>query len=216
MDTPDQVVVIPNVVANPAVSVLVVSTLTAAGFSNIQDMLVPFPDMAVVDYIDGTTSTPTLTQLQAYDVVVVASNYPWANRVAMGDVLAAYNDAGGNVVHMSATFDTDDLWGLAGGWVAPDHGAILTSPDYSFDSWNLGALNPGHPIMDGVTGLTNSILFFTAFAVDAVLAAEWNTFEPLAGDRVTPVGGCVVGLNAFPLDGFWVGDMPLPWSTTPW
>ena len=210
LNTPDQVVVTPNVVADPPVSVLVVDTLTGgAGFSPIKGILDPFPDTAVVDFIDGTLGTPTLVQLQAYDVVVVASNYFWADRIAMGDVLAAYNDAGGNVVHMSASFDTDDGWGLAGAWVAPDHGAILTSPSYSFDTWTLGNFNPGHPIMDGVTSLTNSIVFFTDFALDALFAAEWNSLEPLAGDMAPPVGGCVVGLNAFPLDGFWVGDMPL-------
>ena len=210
LNTPDQVVVTPNVVADPPVSVLVVDTLTGgAGFSPIKGILDPFPDTAVVDFIDGTLGTPTLVQLQAYDVVVVASNYFWADRISMGDVLAAYNDAGGNVVHMSASFDTDDGWGLAGAWVAPDHGAILTSPSYSFDTWTLGNFNPGHPIMDGVTSLTNSIVFFTDFALDALFAAEWNSLEPLAGDMAPPVGGCVVGLNAFPLDGFWVGDMPL-------
>jgi len=48
--------------------------------------------------IDGRSVTPTLTQLQAFKAVLVFSDYYWLDRIAMGNVLAAYIEHGGGVV----------------------------------------------------------------------------------------------------------------------
>lgn len=51
-----------------------------------------------VDYLDASSSTPTLAQLQAYKGVFTWANYSYANSIGFGDALADYVDAGGRVV----------------------------------------------------------------------------------------------------------------------
>jgi hypothetical protein len=55
-------------------------------------------DGAPVDYFDPRASTPTLAQLGQYDCVVTCVFAPYADPVAMGDVLADYVDQGGRVI----------------------------------------------------------------------------------------------------------------------
>ena len=51
-----------------------------------------------VDLFDAGAAIPTLQQLQQYDIVFTFSNNVWHDAVAMGNVLADYEDAGGVVV----------------------------------------------------------------------------------------------------------------------
>jgi hypothetical protein len=52
-----------------------------------------------VDYLNAYTSpTPTLDFLLRYDCVFTWANYPYYDRLAFGDVLADYVDAGGRVI----------------------------------------------------------------------------------------------------------------------
>ena len=46
-----------------------------------------------VDLFDAGAATPTLQQLQQYDIVFTFSNNIWNDAVAMGNVLADYEDA---------------------------------------------------------------------------------------------------------------------------
>ncbi len=51
-----------------------------------------------VDYFDPRTATPTLEELMPYACVQTWANYAYADKFAMGDVLADYVDAGGKVI----------------------------------------------------------------------------------------------------------------------
>lgn len=51
-----------------------------------------------VDYMDGTVVTPTLAELLDYDMVITYADTAYADKYAMGDVLADYVDAGGRVI----------------------------------------------------------------------------------------------------------------------
>lgn len=53
---------------------------------------------ATVDYFDTRVATPNIATLLQYDAVYTWVNFAYANNVAFGDVLANYNDNGGNVV----------------------------------------------------------------------------------------------------------------------
>lgn len=65
----------------------------------LQGALQSYGDLGAVDLFDEREATPTLSQLQAYDVVVTWSGiYPseiFVNAAALGDVLADYVDWGG-------------------------------------------------------------------------------------------------------------------------
>jgi cysteine-rich repeat protein len=52
----------------------------------------------LVDFLDPTTVTPTAAQLQAYDCVYTWASVGYFDKVAFGDALADFVDAGGNVV----------------------------------------------------------------------------------------------------------------------
>ncbi len=60
---------------------------------------------ALVDTFDALQSTPTLSSLQAYDAVLILSDwvpqYKIQSAVVLGDVLANYFDGGGAVIVMS-------------------------------------------------------------------------------------------------------------------
>jgi hypothetical protein len=53
---------------------------------------------ATVDYFDARAATPSVATLSQYDAVYTWANFAYADNVAFGDNLAAYNDAGGTAV----------------------------------------------------------------------------------------------------------------------
>jgi hypothetical protein len=151
-------------------------------------------DYANSSYLQQPASV-SLATLQAYDAVLVwTANLPSSG---LGDTLADYVDAGGGVV--LATFDG---WMEAQGYFpgrihSPGYNP-LTSPTtdaYQFSS--LGAYDPLHPIMSGVSALTSSFYNRDYFAVDAdaTLVASWSTGRPLAA---TNASGDVVNITLFP------------------
>src|SRR5438045_7643361 len=69
------------------------------------------PDVTAVDWFDAAISTPTLGQLQQYDIVMLSSNGGPHNATALGDNLAAYVDGGGVVVECAYGFQVPRLQG---------------------------------------------------------------------------------------------------------
>src|SRR4029078_2828712 len=68
--------------------------------NNLRAALQADPEISQVELFNagaGGGSTPTLARLLAYSLVVVHNNADYANAVALGDVLADYQDAGGLV-----------------------------------------------------------------------------------------------------------------------
>ena len=57
--------------------------------------------VTAAELFDAFSGTPTLTQLEQYDIVVAFSNDAYNDAVAMGNVLADYADAGGIVVALA-------------------------------------------------------------------------------------------------------------------
>jgi hypothetical protein len=56
--------------------------------STLQSQILAEPGVTGVDLFDAFSGTPTLAQLQPYNIVVAFSNNAYNNAVAMGNVLA--------------------------------------------------------------------------------------------------------------------------------
>ena len=84
--------------------------------ATLQSEILAEPGVTGVDLFDASSATPTLAQLQPYNIVVAFSNNPYADPVAMGNVLADYADTGGVVVALN--FDWfGPPFGLDGRWM---------------------------------------------------------------------------------------------------
>ena len=73
-------------------------------------------DVTSVDLFDAQVATPTLDDLDPYNLVITWSNFPYLDQNAAGDVLADYQDSGqGLVIPLVFSF-YDGVWGLFGRW----------------------------------------------------------------------------------------------------
>ena len=125
---------------------LVVSDYDNA-WSEAAQLLLASGEVGSADFVDARNSTPTLNDLQDYDVVLVWSNYTFNNNVALGDVLADYVESGGAVV--TANFcHFQSGYQLAGRYMS-QYCPVVPSPT-GFDSTNMIVDDPGHQIMAGV------------------------------------------------------------------
>jgi hypothetical protein len=167
--------------------------------------LAAFPDVNSVVYFNAIAGVPTLAQLNAYDVVVVMSATTFSNAVLTGDVLADYVDGGGKVIEAVACFATQGPWELQGRFVSGDYEPFIHSPG-EFIAHSLGAFDNTHPIMAGITVLTDSVPVGVALKPQAALVASWNNNTPLVATRDDDV----VGINIYAFDfGNWTGDVIL-------
>jgi len=116
----------------------------------VRDSLLASGIADVVDHWDARTSTPTLADLQDYDCVIVWSNYPFLDAVALGNVLADYMEAkGGAVIVCEFALYNLTNYGLAGRFMT-DY-CPFTLGNQLYGEHFLGWYDPAHPIMENVT-----------------------------------------------------------------
>jgi len=169
---------------------------------DIGDMAAPlmaYPDIAAVDYhyAGGTLpggTIPSVEFLLTYDVVIVWSNHAYVDRVAMGNVLADYVDAGGRLIMCCSSWNLPtNPWGIEGRILSPGYspyqGGISGGLSYPV---NLGAYQVGHPIMDGVSSLSEYLREQVTLMPGAELVASWADGYPAVA-----VNGCIVGMNMY-------------------
>jgi hypothetical protein len=126
------------------------------------------------------TDTPTLDELIPYDALFVWGSGTW-DGTAFGNVLADYVELGGGVV--IAVFGQRDspLVGVTGRMLTEGYLAY-TPAGYDFADVRLGeVIDPGHPIMAGVTSFGGTSVAFhqgTA-APTATLIASLSNGKPL-------------------------------------
>ena len=78
--------------------------------------------MTAVDLFDGQAGTPTLGQLQQYQIVVPYSNFPFLDADTLGNNLADYVDGGGVVVQYGFShFGPGQPYGINGRWVSGNY-----------------------------------------------------------------------------------------------
>jgi len=169
--------------------------------------LAAFPDIDTVDYFNCSSASPTEEDLAPYDAVVVMSNSGFYDATQTGNVLADYVDAGGKVVQAVASFAYGGGWELAGRFVTQEGYEPFVHGDAEFFPHNLGDFDAEHPIMDGVTTLTDSLTVgIPALEPEAEWVADWDNGTPLVATQ----GGNVVGINMFVFnEGDFTGDVPL-------
>jgi hypothetical protein len=161
--------------------------------SPLQAYLQAYGDLGNVDLFDAINNTPTLAQLQAYDVVITWCNFAYYGGDAMGDVLADYVDGGGKVINPVWTFGVGGNV-LHGRFIDEDYTAIQGG-DWGYTAC-LGTYNAGHPIMNGVTTAcdvyTVSSTTLTAGSTSVAMLDNGEIFVAVKDD------GSVVSINAYP------------------
>ncbi|MGE3852481.1 MAG: Ig domain-containing protein, partial [Planctomycetota bacterium] len=102
----------PDDVSAQQPDVLVVGTTVLAPVKTYLDAL---GILGTVDTFDHVQGTPTVAAMQAYEVVLLFTVSTPQNSTLLGDNLAAYVDAGGNVVE--AQYAHTATWGIDGAWL---------------------------------------------------------------------------------------------------
>ena len=149
--------------------------------------------------MDNRLATPTLGQLAAYDAVLVWTDGPALDPIALGDVLANYVDGGGGVV--LATFGFASGWNIQGRFTAPGYAPLGIG----------GTMGPGslatplvlHQITQGVTSMTANFRDNAPVRSGGTLLATWADG---ANAVAVNLANNVVGITAFPEDNAMTGD----------
>jgi len=147
--------------------------------------------IGAVDYFDARYDTPGLPTLLKYDVVLVASNFTFADGAVLGDVLADYVDAGGKVIHAAATSDAG--YAIRGRFLTEGYMAFSTGAAQAFYTLTLGVYDAAHPIMEGITVLENYLNWGVSLTSGSVLIASWTGDLPMVATK----GATIVGINLF-------------------
>jgi len=152
--------------------------------------------VTAVDLFDAFAGTPTLVQLQQYNIVVAFSNNAYNDAVGMGNVLADYADTGGIVVGLN--FDWfGPPFGLDGRWITGGYTPFNTGPT-NFTSSCLGTYNVAHPLMQGISAGSLCAFFrhTLTLSAGAVSVAQYQDSQQLCAYK-TNNGHTGVGINAY-------------------
>jgi N-acetylneuraminic acid mutarotase len=179
--------------------VLIVYADSGGQPSAVQSQILAEPGVASADLFQATTRTPTLAQLQLYDIVVPFSNNPFADADTLGNNLADYVDGGGIVVQLAFSHTgPGQPNGVNGRWVSGNYNPYSYSTNFVFDTpFTLGTFNAGHPLMAGVTELNNNfqnVVNPAPGATEVAAASNGNSlvaYRPVIGSHTT------VGITAF-------------------
>lgn len=177
---------------------------------SIRYELETYSDIGNVDHMNLSSYIPTMADLSLYDAIFAWPNYSPLDPTAVGDTFAAYVDGG--------------KWVITCGWswyTNGNHfsGAIMTPTYNPFSSLNgqnhyatanLGWYEASHPIMNGVTAVSDRYRDYLVINAGADSVAKWDDDEWFIGTKASLSGGGVVGFNGVPADyGNWTGDMML-------
>jgi hypothetical protein len=163
-----------------------------------QSEILAEPNVTAVDIHDAHFSTPTLAQLQRYDIVVPSGAAGFQDSDTLGNNLADYVDGGGIVVQFAIThFGPGSGFGINGRWVSGGYNAYDYSFNEEFNSFSLGAFNAGHPLMAGVTALNSNSANVVTPNAAATEVAQNNFGESLVAFRPVSGGHTTVGVTAY-------------------
>src|ERR1043166_3025562 len=188
--------------------VLIAYADTAGQPTDLQSQILAEPGVTACDFFDAFSSTPTLAQLEQYNIVFAFSNNAWNDATAMGNVLADYEDAGGVVVVSTFAYDNRGGWLLAGRWVTGGYSPYNSSNVTDFVTNTANITQPGNCLMQGVTNLTAFYRNGVTLTSGAVSVADW-TDGPSAVAYKANNGYTAAGINAYlgvvaqPITGDW-------------
>jgi hypothetical protein len=155
------------------------------------------PNVTAVDLFDASASTPTLDQLQQYDIVVPFGDTMFFNSRELGNNLADYVDGGGIVVQYGFSHaGPGDPAGINGRWLRDGYNPYDYSEDLETNPFSLGTFDAGHPLMAGVTTLNSDFANVVTPNAAATEVAQNSLGESLVAFR--PVGTqTTVGVTAY-------------------
>src|SRR4051794_19899448 len=159
--------------------------------SALRDQIAALPGVAAVDPLDAGTTTPSLTTIRSYDVVLTFSNNDYANSTMLGEELATYADEGGVVVEFAFDWDGRAERRLGGRWATAGYSPYNPSTAAVFADTSLGTSERSSPLLAGVAGLSTSIHQNPTLASGAVEVAKWGD-----GQSAIAFKGRAVGVNA--------------------
>ncbi len=185
-------------------SVLIVYADLPSYVADVQAKLIATNQLGTVALFNAQSGTPTLAQLQAYNTVLVYSDYMFADPTALGNVLVDYINTGKGVVR--SVFANTTITGLSigGNFNADTYKALSDASQTQGTRLTLGTVAvPSHPIMQGVTsfdGGESSYRANSSLTSGATLIASWSNNSPLIAvkNSVGTNGARRADLNFFP------------------
>ena len=166
--------------------------------TQLQSEIQAEPNVVAVDLFDATVGTPTLGQLQQYEIVVPFSNSPFLDGDTLGNNLADYVDGGGIVVqHGFSHLGPGEPYGINGRWVSGNYNPYDYSENFAFNPFTLGTFDGGHPLMAGVTSLNSDFQNIVTPAAGATEVAATNLATSLVAFRPVSGGHTTVGVTAY-------------------
>ena len=166
--------------------------------SQLQSEIQAEPNVVAVDLFDAAAGTPTLAQLQQYQIVVPFSNSPFLDGDTLGNNLADYVDGGGIVVQYGFShYGPGQPYGVNGRWVSGNYNPYNYSTNLQSNAFSLGTFNAGHPLMAGVTTLNSNFGNIVTLASGATEVAATNLGNSLVAYRPVSGGHTTVGVTAY-------------------
>lgn len=181
----------PSPTCNPngAYNVLVVSADCSSPETNLINTLLAEPGIASVTLFDAQAGTPSLAQLQQYQIVVPFSDCGYFDQTTLGNNLDAYESGGGIVVALN--FDWyGSTQSIAGTWQTNDS-PFNNNATVNFVSGTLGTCTFA-PLCSGVTTLQSFYREIPTLASGATAAGTWND-----GSLMMAYKGRTVGISGY-------------------
>jgi hypothetical protein len=174
-----------------------------AGDTGVQTQLAGQPGVATVDGFDASAATPSVAQLEGYDMVVAHSDCDaWADNTAVGNNLADYADHGGVIVEYAYSEHLTLSFRITGRWMSGGYSPYLPGGNVN-NIVTLGSFDPSSPLMTGVSSLTSNCNTDNTLRPGATRVARWNN-----GQEAIALKGRVVAVSASVDDSscLWSGD----------
>ena len=166
--------------------------------TQLQSEILAEPGVTACDLFDATVGTPTLAQLQQYNIVVPFSNSPFLDGDTLGNNLADYVDGGGIVVqHGFSHLGPGEPYGVNGRWLSGNYNPYDYSENFALNAFTLGTFNAGHPLMAGVTSLNSDFQNVVTPNVAATEVAATSLGTSLVAFRPVSGGHTTVGVTAY-------------------
>ena len=147
------------------------------GDTTLQTQMAAQPGVTKVDVFDASAGTPTVAQMDPYDMVVTMDDCDaYLDPVAIGNNLADYADHGGVVVQYAYSMHSDSHYHLAGRWQSGGYSPYLGGPADN-NTVTLGTFDATSPLMAGVNSLTSACNTGATLAPGATRIARWNNAQ---------------------------------------
>ena len=161
------------------------------GDTSVQSQLAAQPGIAKVDPFNASTATPSVAQLEGYDMAVAHSDCnAYSDPAAIGNNLADYVDHGGVVVEYAYSMHSDPTFQIAGRWLSGGYSPYGTGTNVN-NNVTLGAHDASSPLMAGVSNLASHCNTAATLASGATRVAQWNNAQ-----EAVALKGRAVAVNA--------------------